>query len=55
LLETHPRPTQAYFEGRQSRMGYYRHGPRRRTTSQERRERDYYERLEYEEQHGPAA
>jgi hypothetical protein len=42
----HPRPTQTYFEGRQSRMGYYRNGPRGRMTSQERRERDYYERLE---------
>lgn len=46
-FEENPRPTEAYFRGEDTRVGYL--GVRRRLTSQEQRERDYYERLEYEE------
>ncbi|HEV2241798.1 MAG TPA: hypothetical protein VGR98_12210 [Streptosporangiaceae bacterium] len=45
--EDHPRPTEAYFRGEDTRLGYA--GLRRRITSQEQAERDYYERLEDEE------
>jgi hypothetical protein len=50
--EDNPRPTEAYFRGEDTRLG--RAGLQRRLTSQEQREREYYERLEYEETH-PAA
>jgi len=43
--ETHPRPTQAMFEGRDTRMGYAAvRGPRTRMTSEEQAWRDRYER-----------
>lgn len=51
--EDHPRPTEAYFRGEDTRLGYA--GLQRRLTSQEARERDYYERLEYEERQRGAA
>jgi hypothetical protein len=45
--EDNPRPTEAYFRGEDTRLG----APmvRRRMTSEEQRERDWYERLEAEE------
>jgi hypothetical protein len=53
--DTHPRPTEAYFRGEESRLGYYQRGPRRRITSQEQRERDWYERIDADEHaHGAA-
>lgn len=42
-----PRPTEAYFRGEDTRLG--RVGIRRRLTSQEQAERDYYDRLDDEE------
>jgi hypothetical protein len=47
-----PRPTEAYFRGEDTRLG--RVGIRRRLTSQEQAERDYYERLEDEERRAAA-
>lgn len=46
-FEENPRPTEAYFRGEDTRVGYL--GIRRRLSSQEQREREYYERVEYEE------
>lgn len=45
--EDHPRPTEAYFRGEDTRLGYA--GLRQKLTSAEQRERDWYERLEHEE------
>ena len=45
--EDHPRPTEGYFRGEETRLGMI--GARRRLTSAERQERDWYERLEHEE------
>jgi hypothetical protein len=47
--EDHPRPTEAYFRGEDTRLGYA--GLRTRLTSQEQQERDWYERLDWEEAH----
>jgi hypothetical protein len=45
--EHHPRPTAAYFEGADTRIGYLAGlSPRRRMTSEEQAWRDRYERLE---------
>jgi hypothetical protein len=46
--ENAPRPTDAYFRGEDTRLGYA--GLRSRMTSQEQQERDWYDRVEWEEQ-----
>jgi hypothetical protein len=45
--EDHARPTEAYFRGEDTRLGYA--GLRKRLTPVEEQERDWYERLEHEE------
>jgi hypothetical protein len=53
--ESHPRPTGAYFEGYDTRLGYANTGVRRRITSEEAAWRDAYERAAYNIEHGLAA
>jgi hypothetical protein len=45
--EDHPRPAEACFRGEDTRLGMI--GTRRRLTSAEQQERDWYQRLEHEE------
>jgi hypothetical protein len=54
--ELNPRPTEAYFEGADARIGYGRRiGVRRRITSEEAVWRDAYDRAQYNIEHGLAA
>lgn len=47
--ETHPRPTEAFFQGRDTRMGYATvRGPRSRMTTEEQDWRDRYERAAHD-------
>lgn len=46
--ENTPRPTEGYFRGEDTRLGYA--GLRTRLTSQEQQERDWYEQVDWEEQ-----
>ena len=47
--ETHPRPTDAYFQGADTRLGYLvGHNPRARMTTEEQAWRDRYDRIAWE-------
>lgn len=54
-FEDHGRPTEAYFQGHDTRMGYANAGIRRRITSEEAAWREAYDRAAYNIEHGLAA
>jgi hypothetical protein len=51
--ESVPRPTEAYFRGEDTRIGYA--GLRKKLTSAEQQERDWYDAVDWDERHGLAA
>lgn len=55
-FEDHPRPTEAYFQGRDTRMGYAAtRSPRSRMSTEEAQWRDYYERAAHDFEHAAQA